>query len=145
MLPVARPRDDCMAIEIDPTTITAENNALATAAILMKVNEIATDIREFKSDIAADVGELKHEFRRQCDRQEDEMSSLRNEVKCIWKKVDDHERVMVFLRFSSCEIIPWVKRNKNKIGFGILIVSGYLSLLDWINRWLQWNFLPPVS
>ncbi len=144
MLPAARPRDDCMAIEIDPTTITAENNALATAAILMKVNEISVDIREFKADISADMGELRHELSRQCDRHDSEMSSLRDEVKCIGKKVDEHERTMIFLKFSSCEVIPWIKRNKNKIGFAVLIVSGYLSLLDWINRWLQWSFLPPT-
>lgn len=131
-------------MEIDPTTITPENNALATAAILMKVNEIAFDIRDLKHDVSADISELRSEFNRECARRDDDMATLRDEVRCIGKEVDSHKQVIGLLRISSCEIFPWIKRNKNKLGFVVLVLSAYLSLLDWINRWLQWNFLPPV-
>jgi len=131
-------------MEIDPTTITPENNALATAAILMKVTEIGIDIRDLREEVSADINELRAEFNRECVRRDEDIAHLRDEVRDIGKEVDSHREVIKLIRISSCEILPWIKRNKNKLVITLAIISTYLSLLDWINRWLQWSFLPPV-
>lgn len=130
-------------MEIDPTTITPENNALATAAILMKVTEIGIDIRDLREEVSADINELRAEFNRECVRRDEDIANLRDEVRHIGKEVDSHRQVIELIRFSSCEIVPWIRRNKNKLVIAMVIISAYLSLLDWINRWLQWSFLPP--
>jgi hypothetical protein len=64
------------------------------------------------------------------------------EIKAILK---DHEECLEIFKFSKCKVMPWMGRNKWVIGVIFCSLSIWISSLDWLNRWLQWAFFPPIS
>ena len=65
------------------------------------------------------------------------------DIRKIKDEMIEYNRYATVVRFSFCSFLPWIKRNKITITHGLALVTSYISILDWLNRWLQWSFLPP--
>jgi hypothetical protein len=72
-----------------------------------------------------------------------EIRDVKAEQIAIKKVLDEHTECLAIFKFSTCVVMPWIGRNRWVLVSIVGGVSIYLSSLDWLNRWLQWSFLPP--
>jgi hypothetical protein len=70
----------------------------------------------------------------------DQNSKDHEEIK---KMLKEHEDCLQILNFSRCKLIPWLGRNRYVVTSIFVVLSIWISSLDWINRYLQWAFFPP--
>ena len=70
----------------------------------------------------------------------DQNAEDHKEIKAILK---DHEECLRIFRFSRCNLIPWLGRNRWIVVAFFATISIWFSSLDWLNCWLQWAFFPP--
>jgi hypothetical protein len=61
----------------------------------------------------------------------------------ITKKLEEHDECLQLFRFSKCQFMPWLGRNKWLIGVIFTCGSVWLAAInfsmDWITRLIQWN------
>jgi len=74
----------------------------------------------------------------------EELKQMRNEQNRMAAILEEHSKCLEVFKFSRCTLIPWLQRNKSVILTLLLIGSMWISALDWINRWLQCAFFPPI-
>jgi hypothetical protein len=64
-------------------------------------------------------------------------------------KLTEHDRCLEVLKFGTCKLFPWIARNKWIIVLVFIILSLYLSAInfssEWASRWIQWAFYPPIG
>lgn len=71
------------------------------------------------------------------------IDQIDGKVTGVQEKIDKYESCYSALRVSFCTVVPWIKKHKLAISIVISGVTLWWSVVDWVNRYLQWTFFPP--
>ena len=74
-----------------------------------------------------------------------EIRDIKADQREIKTVLDEHTDCLEVFKFSKCKLVPWISRNKYVMAVIFGTLSVWISSLDWINRWLQWAFFPPIG
>ncbi len=120
-------------VEIDPAKITKDNVPSILGALVVEMKAMNSKIDETMKEANDSI--------------EGKITAINGRLDTIDKTLKEHERIFWGpLRISRCEIVPFLWRNKIALIALWLILSVWVSAIDWGVRALQWgNALPPLK